>query len=296
MAVQTIKVLLIEDNPGDARLLRELLAESRSHHFEVTHAETLARGLSLLGAAGFDLVLLDLMLPDSQGLATQSAVNSRYPDVPVVILSGLNDDEAAMEAVRAGAQDYLIKGRLPSKSLVRVLRYAIERHRSQVALRSLSVVDSVAGLYNRNGFLTLARQQTVLARQGNAPLALGLVSLDNKSEIGIAFGFMEEETAFAKTALLLRRSLRPGDILGHLGGNTFAIVFPGYSRAQAEAWSARLRERMQSYNTQENVDYQLSISIGLAVLDAKTGSPAELISSAEQAMFEQKPGTKAKGR
>jgi two-component system cell cycle response regulator len=297
MAVQTIRVLLIEDNPGDARLLRESLAESQIHRFEVTHAESLTRGLSLLSTAGFDLVLLDLMLPDGQGLATYSALRSRYPDVPVVILSGLDDDKAAMEAVQAGAQDYLIKGRLSSPSLVRVLRYAIERHRMQLALRSLSVFDNVAALYNRIGFLTLARQQLTLALQANSPLALCLVSLDNKSEIGRDFGFMEADSAFSKTALLLRRSLRPSDILGHLGGDTFAVIFPGYSRAQVEAWLPRLQDNIQSHNTREDARYQLQVSVGIARLGASASSSLEqFMASADQDMQEQRRKTKVRAR
>jgi signal transduction histidine kinase/DNA-binding response OmpR family regulator len=124
-----VKVLLIEDNPGDARLLQEMLADASSHTFDLECADRLSTGLERLAAGGIDAVLLDLSLPDSQGLDTFTRVHAQAPDVPIMVLSGLDDEALAIKAVREGAQDYLVKGRGDRDLLVRAIRYAIERMR-----------------------------------------------------------------------------------------------------------------------------------------------------------------------
>ena len=124
-----LKILLVEDSPADSRLLWEMLRESGiKSRFSLDPAVTLKDALSQLSSRKFDLVLLDLMLPDSSGLDTFRAVHKAYPDVPVVLLTGLSDETLAARAVREGAQDYLVKGQVDAAMLVRSMRYAIERH------------------------------------------------------------------------------------------------------------------------------------------------------------------------
>ena len=126
-----IKVLLVEDNPGDARLLRETLVEAGAVQFELTHVERLSEALQRLSEQRFAAVLLDLLLPDSMGLNTLVKVCAQAPGVPVVVLTGLADEALAVQSVQAGAQDYLVKGQLSGDLLVRALRYAIERKRAE---------------------------------------------------------------------------------------------------------------------------------------------------------------------
>jgi PAS domain S-box-containing protein len=129
------KVLLVEDNPGDARLIQEMLKEAGIAHFELAVAVRLDEALQRLGEEAFDLVLLDLGLPDSQGLDTFVRVHAQVPDVPIVVLTGLADEDLAVKAVRYGTQDYLIKGQVDSNLLVRAMRYAAERKRAEEELR-----------------------------------------------------------------------------------------------------------------------------------------------------------------
>ncbi len=127
MSSAPIKVLLVEDDLGDADLICELLEFVDSTSFQVTQSRRLQEALQYLGKEPFDLVLLDLSLPDSHGLTTVSQVSAQAPKVPIVVLSGLEDESAAIEAVQKGAQDYLVKGQVESDLLVRAIRYAIER-------------------------------------------------------------------------------------------------------------------------------------------------------------------------
>lgn len=133
-----LKILLIEDNPGDAVLVRELLADSDTAVFDLTHAASLSEGKAQLEGAVFDGLLLDLSLPDSRGLQTFLEVRQAAPRVPVVVLSGMDDEGASVEAVHEGAQDYLVKGHVDTSGLVRAIRYAIERKRAEKEIRALN--------------------------------------------------------------------------------------------------------------------------------------------------------------
>ena len=135
MAAPPITVLLVEDNPGDARLILELLGEVQAQAFDLERVDRLDRALTRLARTGVDVVLLDLGLPDSQGLDTFVRARRGAPNEPIVVISGLDDERVALEAVRSGAQDYLVKGRIEGQLLARVLRYAIERKRAEEALR-----------------------------------------------------------------------------------------------------------------------------------------------------------------
>lgn len=128
MSDEPTRILLVEDNRGDARLLREALGDARNAQFELVHVERLSEALKRLGEERFDVVLLDLSLPDGQGLDTVVRAHRQAKAVPVVVLTGLDDEAMAINALREGAEDYLVKGQIDSHLLVRALRYAVERN------------------------------------------------------------------------------------------------------------------------------------------------------------------------
>jgi MinD-like ATPase involved in chromosome partitioning or flagellar assembly/ActR/RegA family two-component response regulator len=181
MEDELMKVLLIEDNPGDARLIREMLAEERGAPFDLEHADRLSTGLGRLAAGGIDVVLLDLSLPDSRGLSTFVRVHAQAPEVPIVLLTGRDDEELAVEAMREGAQDYLVKGQVDSSLLVRSMRYAIERHRAQAkqlrkaqpvkAGKVLGFIGAKGGVGTTTVALNVA---SILAQQKKAVIAVEL--------------------------------------------------------------------------------------------------------------------------
>ena len=131
-----MKILLIEDNPGDARLIREMLADAGGQGFAIEWVSRLAEGLERLGRGGIDLVLLDLGLPDSQGLDTFIKAQAQAPQVPFVVLTGLADETLGLTAVRKGAQDYLFKDGTDPHLLLRAIRYATERKQAEIALEA----------------------------------------------------------------------------------------------------------------------------------------------------------------
>ncbi len=130
---ERIRILLVEDNPGDARLVREAVGEAGSLRHELSHVNRLEDALGQLRTERFDVVLLDLGLPDSQGIDTLVRMRGEQPGVTIVVLTGLDDETVALRALQSGAQDYLVKGQIDGRLLVRATRYAIERTRRERA-------------------------------------------------------------------------------------------------------------------------------------------------------------------
>jgi len=126
-----VEVLLVEDNPGDARLVKESLAEVGAREFILTHVERLDDAIRRLERDRYDVVLLDLLLQDSQRLGTLMAIHQQAPKVPIVVFTGLEDDVVGLWALSEGAEDYVVKGKVSGNSLAYTIREAIERHRKE---------------------------------------------------------------------------------------------------------------------------------------------------------------------
>ncbi len=131
---------------------------------------------------------MDLDLPDSEDLGTFERAYAFAPDVPIVVLTGMEDEEMALDMVKSGAQDYLVKGEVGPDLLLRSIRYAVERHHLTSALRSLSLIDDLTGLYNRRGFSDLGEQHLKLARRTARAVLLVYVDVDDLKTINDTLG------------------------------------------------------------------------------------------------------------
>jgi len=199
-AVRPITVLLVEDNPGDARLILELLEDVQAQAFDLERVGRLDHALSRLSRTGVDVVLLDLGLPDSQGLETFVRARRSAPEEPIVVISGLDDERLALEAVRSGAQDYLVKGRIEGHLLARVLRYAVERKRAELELlareeRFRALVEHSAdaiALLDRAGTITYATPSTerVLGYRAEQVLGRNAMELIHPDDVAVVSGHL----------------------------------------------------------------------------------------------------------
>jgi len=137
------RILLIEDEPAFVRLIQVFLGHTAGSQFEIFHVDRLSKGLERLAAGGIDLVLLDLSLPDSWGYETLAKIQPHIHQVPIVVLTGLDDETLAVRAVQEGAQDYLPKASVNAALLVRSVQYAMERHRikEELHLTGLTLTD-----------------------------------------------------------------------------------------------------------------------------------------------------------
>lgn len=284
-----IKVLLIEDDPDYARGICDRLSSETSHLFDLECAGTLESGLEHLAKGGADLVLLDLILPDSKGLDTFARVYTQAPEVPIVVLTVFGDEALALEAVGKGAQDYLPKGQTDGKMLSRVIRYAIERHRMQAALRSLSLLDDLTGLYNRRGFMRLSEQHLKLARRTNRGSLLVFADVDHLKQINDTYGHKEGDAALIEAAGILKATFRTSDVIARIGGDEFAVLAIEARKDSGDVLASRLREKLRDRNAHKHHTYQLSLSVGVACLDPSAISSLEdLMVEADKALYEQK--------
>jgi len=224
-------VLLIEDNPGDARLIKEMLAEDDTTPFRLVCVDRLSRALECLTEERPVLVLLDLSLPDSQGLETFSRVSTHSPSVPIIVLTGNDDQTLALNAVKAGAQDFLVKGRINSDLLVRAMRYSIERKRYQEEIEHQANYDSLTGLANRQ-LLNDRLRQSVFAQRHERSIAVVFIDLDHFKLVNDSLGHNVGDQLLKLIADRLLLTVRSGDTVARLGGDEFVLILNDQTREQ----------------------------------------------------------------
>lgn len=294
MGEPAIRVLLIEDDPADAELARAMLAEIPNLPIQLEHASLLSTGLTRLARGNLDVVVLDLNLPDARGFDTFARASAVVSDMPIIVLTNLEDEALALRTVQEGAQDYLFKGKVDGPSLAHAIRCAIERQRMGAALRSCSLLDELTGLYNRRGFLALAEQQYKLADRTGKRMALLFADVDDLKQINDAFGHVEGDRALVEAATALRDTFRESDIVARLGGDEFVVLLIGGLEDRGEGAMKRLHARLEARNGRKLRPYTLSLSLGLAIYDHnQPHSLDDLKRHADALMYEQKRRKKA---
>ncbi len=259
---ELISVLLVEDNNGDARLVQDALSESTRVHFKTERVDRLTAAVSLLARESFDVILLDLTLPDGWGLDTFLRVRDSAPNTPVMVLTGLDDETLGIMAVQQGAQEYLVKGQANGPLIVRCIRYALQRHRMQEDLKGLALTDDLTGLFNRRGFTVLSRQLLKLCTRMNRSLVLLFADLDNLHEINAGTaGAAAGDEALRQVGTLLRRTFRDSDVLARHGGSSFTVL--AIDTPDERGLTARLDETLKDFNALRGQgEPRLALSVG----------------------------------
>ena len=284
-----ITVLVVEA-PGKKGLpaIMHILEQMEVGQVETTHAASLSQALEHLNIETFQVILLDLDLPDSQGLATLSQILARAPEVAVVVLSPNDDRQLSLHSLREGAQDFLIKREVNASHLRRAMLFAIERQRTRVMLQQMSFNDDLTGLLNRRGFLSLAQQQLKIAKRENWELVLLFADLDGLKNINDTFGHPEGDRALRAAGTILQDTFRTSDLVARLGGDEFVVLAINAPAAGVKAITSRLQKKIDFQNAQ-NRYYQLSLSFGIAQFDPRQEtSLEEIILKADKALYENK--------
>ena len=284
-----IKVLLIEDNDVDAQLTQDLLSEWSTEEFQVARATTLAEGLSLLSRERFDAMLLDLSLPDAFGLPTVREVHAASPTIPVVVLSGVSDQSLALQAVRQGAQDYLVKGQGHPEILARAIRYAIERKRFEEHLTYLAQYDHLTGLVNRILFRDRLVQATARSKRMQQMIGLMLLDLDRFKLVNDTFGHDMGDELLKAVSERLKTCVREVDTVARMGGDEFTIILEGVSSEQNILVVAkRITESIATPFELKGHCISIGISIGITIYPQDDHPVDELLKHADTAMYQAK--------
>ncbi len=289
MDQRPIKVLLVESDHAYQEELRERLETVRSFALDVEWVGELSEALGRLTQGGIDAILLDLDLPDSQGIVTFERAYAFAPDVPIIVLTDEADEDIAIATVQGGAQEYLVKSEVQPSVLARSVRHAMERHRLLSALRSLSLIDDLTGLYNRRGFSDLGEQYLKLARRSGRGVTVVYLDLDRFKTINDSLGHHVGDRALMKVADILKATFRRSDIIARLGGDEFGVLALEASGESSELLVERLHERIEDFNAHSPEPYQLSISLGLVRQSDDTRARLEdLVAEADNAMYREK--------
>ena len=228
-----VTILIVDDDEGDVRLV-SLVLKQTGGEYAVTSAGTLAEGLEHLQADGSDLVLLDLGLPDSHGLDTVGTVCQEHPEIPIVVLTGLDSEEAGLEALRRGASDYLVKDQLSAEMLSRTIRYSLERKRLEQRLIYLADHDPLTGVLNRRRFEEAVDRAASRARRGRSS-ALMLFDVDGFKQVNDTLGHSAGDEVLSGLAHCIQQQLRAEDVLARVGGDEFAALLEGLTGCEAHA-------------------------------------------------------------
>jgi diguanylate cyclase (GGDEF)-like protein len=284
-----IQILLVEDNPGDALLFHEALADIHSVHFELTHVCRLGEALQQLENKRIDVILLDLSLPDSQGVDTFFVLHAHHAHIPIIVLTGLADETLALRVVAGGGQDYLFKGQIDGPALVRAIRYAIERHCMQRELQSLSLTDDLTGLHNRRGFFSRASRQIKLAHRHETTMLVVYADVDGLKRTNDTLGHDVGTQLLIDAARTLSATFRESDIISRFGGDEFVILAIDAGQDDEQAVISRLEASIADHNRHGQRPYELSISVGIVPFVPRGDSTLEeAIARADQAMYRQK--------
>lgn len=285
-------VLLVEDNPADRELARISIQAARLPG-PVRHAECIEQALDLIKQAAPEVVLLDLGLPDSTGLEGILTISRTVPTVPIVVLSGQEDETLAVQAVESGAQDYLVKGDYTPKLLARVICYAAERKRVEQQLLYTARYDAITGLVNRSWFLGLLEHALNRARRDRRSLAVLFMDLDHFKNINDSLGHAAGDMLLKQVGERLHICSRVSDVVARLGGDEFTLLLENLdSPKSARIVAQKVISAMQPKFTIAGVDVVITPSIGIAFFPDAGEDAETLIKHADTAMYR----AKAKGR
>ena len=284
-----VNILLIEDNMCDAILIEEMLKAGDFKDYRFDHAQSMKEADQCLAERRYDLILSDLSLPDSGGVDTVKKLCVDSPHSTIVVLTGLDDEQVGFEAVKKGAQDFLVKGEYDSQSLTRTIHFAMERNRLIQEVRSTSLTDDLTGTYNRRGFIALAKQQMKLARRNEKEFLILFIDIDRLKMINDVFGHVEGDNAIVRLAHIMRQTFRDSDIIARIGGDEFIVLAIESTAKDEGILIERLVQRVADDNAQAHFHVDLSVSIGTTVYDPKHPcSIEELLTRADENMYHNK--------
>jgi diguanylate cyclase (GGDEF)-like protein len=284
-----IRILLVEDNPGDVRLVGEMLTASGAEQYLLNHAGTIKHALELLAQNYYDVLLLDLSLPDGHGLSNVTKIQTKAPGLPIVVLSSISDEQLALEVVKAGVQDYLVKGRGDAHLLMRAMRYAIERKHSDERLVYLAHYDHLTNLPNRVLFRDRMTRALAHAQRNTRRVALLFLDLDHFKTINDTLGHDAGDELLVSVARRLETCVRKHDTIARLGGDEFTAILENIDDADdAAAVAQKIVDTMSRSFQIEGRELFVTVSIGIALFPTCGLDPATLIKNADTALYSAK--------
>ena len=292
---QPVSILSIEDKDDDFNRVKKII--EGHNQLQLTRVKSLQEAFERLENGRFDLIFLDYLLPDGNGLDFIEAVNSKGLETPVVIITGQGDELIASRIIQAGAYDYLPKAKVSGKALLRIISNALEKaglkremRMAQEKLAEMSVRDELTGLFNRRYFQEALDREISGAQRYGHGLALCMLDLDHFKVVNDTHGHLCGDRVLKKFGQLLEKSIRKYDVACRYGGEEFAVILPDTSLDKAISLCERFRERIKAFEfIFENENLHITTSVGVAA--SPTGgdiSGEQLVELADKALYRAK--------
>ncbi|HEX6997174.1 MAG TPA: EAL domain-containing protein [Gammaproteobacteria bacterium] len=284
-----MRILLVEDDSDDAEFLRMCVGRASARPVDIVRVERLKEATAALGRDRFDVVLLDLHLPDATGSECVEQIQKADPQVPIVVLSGQADEDYAVEILNRGVQDYLVKWEGDGRIILRAIRYAIERKRSESKLNYLARYDSLTGIPNRQYLRDQLERATTRALRNREKMGLLFLDLDRFKMVNDTLGHQLGDDLLRAVVGRLKQSIRAGDLLARLGGDEFAVLLedvegPLEIESVARTLVACFEQPFELGHRQVSV----TASIGITLFPMDNVDPLALLNNADIAMYQAK--------
>jgi two-component system, cell cycle response regulator len=292
---QRISILSIEDKDEDFNRISNAL---KGHdQLALTHVKTLEAGMARLKKGGFDLVFLDYMLSDGNGLEFLETVTREGIEIPVVVITGQGDELIASRIIQAGASDYLPKSKMSSKALLRIISNSLEKaglkremRIAQEKLAEMSVRDELTGMFNRRYFKEALEREISGAQRYGHTLAMCMIDLDHFKAVNDSRGHLCGDRVLQEFSHLLDESIRKYDVACRYGGEEFAVILPDADLDKAIALCERFRERVKAHLfTYDDDTLHITTSVGVTACVADENTVGEhLVNLADKALYQAK--------
>lgn len=297
-----IRLLIVDDDLRYAAALHELLTASIPS-LEVTKVTTIDEACRRVDTGQVDMVILDLGLPDADGLEALKRLDDCVTEIPIIVLTARSDEELALAALSHGAEDYLVKDTVDQRTLIRSMRYALERHRgirdlarvkrdlqsANAALEKLTLIDPLTELLNRRGLQQALSREIKRLERERADVLVLLVDIDDFKRVNDSFGHAVGDVALQEIAHRLRSSVRAIDYACRIGGDEFLLLLPNADRVEASRIAERARVSVATMVIQHSAGtVRLTASVAAMLLRRDTPSIDELLARAHQLLQQSK--------
>jgi len=295
MTAEPLKVLLVEDDEDDFLLARGLLSEVGGRKVDLRWAASYQEALRAIESGDHDVCLVDYRLGERTGLELLREAGCADYKAPMIMLTSQNDYDLDAEAMRAGAADYLVKGRVDTSIIERSIRYALQRSSQFERLRSLANRDELTGLYNRRALDGLLREEVSRHERYGRPFSLVMLDVDYFKAINDSYGHPVGDEVLRWLARLVRDCVRAVDMPARYGGEELAVVLPEMDSGLALKVAERLRLRVAARpfsfgSARRQTQLSVTLSLGVAALPDDAPTVASLIAAADRALYAAKRG------
>lgn len=287
-----INILHVEDDLSDAEILRRTF-DSNKEEYSITHSICFKDALKELSSNKFAILLLDLHLPDGKGLEAIEIIKESYPDLPVVIITGLDDETTAISALEKGAQEYVLKSHINGALIKQILQSSVHRKKIERLLVQKAYTDDLTGLPNRLAFEQTAKKMLSRAKRWKEREALLFIDLNKFKVINDTYGHEAGNIVLVETAKRLQNTLRQSDLIARYAGDEFICYLDSnknmkIDRKLCQSVAEKITQAVEEPINIGDKDVSISLSIGIAIYPDAGEDFDALLKNADQAMYEAK--------